>query len=108
MEEWLNLASPFETVTQPGTRTPASFVLESTVTQLYGGFRPGRTPSAVVKIQFTRVDLRGIRPKVRLERTIGRNVSRTESSPQALVQGYGKALREILGELVAALKRAGT
>jgi cholesterol transport system auxiliary component len=106
MAEWLNAAGPFATVTQPGTRTPADFVLEATVTKLYGDFRPGRTPSAVMEIQFSLVDLSGISPTVGLEQTIGRSVPLSESTPEALVQGYGRALAEVLSELSVALNNS--
>lgn len=106
MAEWLERAGPFKTVIQPGTRTPASYVLEATVTELYGDFRPGKPPAAVLTVQFSLVDLRGTTLKVRLERTIGRRITLTEASPEALVQGYGKALAEILAELVPALRTA--
>jgi len=104
--EWLDRAGPFKTVAQPGTKTPASHVLEATVTELYGDFRPGRSPAAVMTVQFTLVDLTGVTLTVKLERTIGRRITLTEASPEALVQGYGKALAEILAELVAALRTA--
>jgi cholesterol transport system auxiliary component len=106
MADWLNDAGPFATVTQPGTRTPAAFVLEATVTKLYGDFRPERTPSAIMEIQFSLVELSGISPTVRLEQTIGRSVPLSESTPEALVQGYGRALAEILSELSAALNNS--
>ena len=44
--------------------------------------------------------------KVRLERMIGRRVTLTEASPEALVQRLGKALAEIPAELVPALRTA--
>jgi cholesterol transport system auxiliary component len=105
MADWLNEAGAFATVTQPGTRTPAAFVLEATVTKLYGDFRPGRTPSAIMEVQFSLVDLSGISPTVRLEQTIGRSVLLSDSTPEALVQGYGRALAEVLSELSLALNR---
>jgi cholesterol transport system auxiliary component len=105
MADWLNEAGAFATVTQPGTRTPAAFVLEATVTKLYGDFRPGRTPSAIMEVQFSLVELSGISPTVRLEQTIGRSVPLSESTPEALVQGYGRALAEVLSELSLALTR---
>jgi cholesterol transport system auxiliary component len=105
MADWLNDAGAFATVTHPGTRTPAAFVLEATVTKLYGDFRPGRTPSAVMEVQFSLVELSGISPTVRLEQTIGRSVPLSESTPEALVQGYGRALAEMLSELSLALTR---
>jgi cholesterol transport system auxiliary component len=106
MADWLNDAGPFATVTQPGTRTPTAFVLEATVTKLYGDFRPGRTPSAVMEVQFSLVELSGISPTVRLEQTIGRSVPLSESTPKALVQGYGRALAEVLSELSVALNNS--
>jgi ABC-type uncharacterized transport system auxiliary subunit len=103
--QWLDQAGPFQSAAQPGTRTPADLVLEATVTELYGDFRSGRTPAAVMTIQFTLLDLRGVSTRVRLEQTIGRRIELPEASPAALVRGYGHALGEILTELVAALRR---
>jgi ABC-type uncharacterized transport system auxiliary subunit len=106
MAEWLDRAGPFKTVIQPGTRTPASYVLEATITELYGDFRPGRSPAAVMTVQFTLLDLTGVSTKVRLERTIGRRIALSEASPAALVRGYGQALGDILAELVPELAKA--
>jgi hypothetical protein len=41
---------------------------------------------------------------VRLEQTIGRSITLSDSTPEALVEGYGLALAEILAELSAALR----
>jgi hypothetical protein len=57
-------------------------------------------------IQFTLVDLTGISPRVRLERTIASSVALAESSLEALVDGYGGALGEILEKQTAALRAA--
>jgi uncharacterized lipoprotein YmbA len=40
--QWLDRAGLFRSVSQPGTQTPGSQVLEATVTELYGDFRSGR------------------------------------------------------------------
>ncbi len=100
---WLDQAGVFASVTQPGDFKGARHVLEAVVTELYGDMRPGRTPTAVVKIQFRLLDLTGVTPKVILEQTIGRRAALSDASPQALVRGYGSALGEILNELVTAL-----
>jgi len=44
--QWLDMAGLFRSVSQPGTQTPGSQVLEATVTELYGDFRsgPGQPP----------------------------------------------------------------
>lgn len=106
MADWLNRSGPFRSVAQPGTRTPASHVLEATVTELYGDFQPGQTPAAVMTIQFTLVDLKGVTPAAAPERTISRRIQLPEASPEALVRGYGKALGDILEELAPQLSRS--
>lgn len=44
MAVWLDRAGPFKGVAQPGSARPAPYVLEATVTELYGDFRPGEPP----------------------------------------------------------------
>ena len=48
MAEWLDRAGPFKTVAQPGSARPARYVLEATVAELYGDFREGKSPAAVL------------------------------------------------------------
>ena len=100
MAEWLDRVGPFQSVAQPDSVRTAPYVLEATVSELYGDFRPGRTPAAVVTLQFALLDLTGARSKVVLERTIGRRVAIQQATPDALVRGYGEALAEILLQLV--------
>jgi uncharacterized lipoprotein YmbA len=99
MAEWLDRAGPFKTVSQPGGPVNAPYALEAVVTELYGDFRPGRKPAAVMTIQFTLVDLTGPSPTVVLERFIGRRVDLPDATPDALVRGYSQALGQILEEL---------
>jgi cholesterol transport system auxiliary component len=105
MADWLNQAGPFKSVAQPGASVPSNFVLDAAVTELYGDFRPGLTPTAVMTVQFTLVDLTGVSPQAVLGRTIGRRIPLPEASPDALVRGYGQALAQILAELVPQLAR---
>jgi len=99
MAEWLDRAGPFKTVSQPGGPVNAPYALEAVVTELYGDFRPGRKPAAVMTIQFTLVDLTGPSPTVVLERFIGRRVDLPDATPDALVRGHSQALGQILEEL---------
>jgi uncharacterized lipoprotein YmbA len=100
MAEWLDRAGPFQSVAQPDSVRAASYILEATVSDLYGDFRPGHAPAAVVTMQFALIDLTSARSKVVLERTIGRRVAIQQATPDALVRGYGEALAEILVQLV--------
>lgn len=106
LAEWLDTSGPFRSVSQPGTRVPASHALETTVTELYGDFRSESAPTAVMTMQFTLLDLRGTSTVVALEQTLSRRVPLAESSPEALVDGYGEALESILRELAPELARA--
>jgi uncharacterized lipoprotein YmbA len=103
--QWLDHAGPFQSVAQPDSVRAAPYVLEATVSELYGDFRPGHAPAAVVTVQFALLDLTGARSKVVLERTIGRRVEIQQATPDALVRGYGTALAEILAELKKHLER---
>lgn len=104
MAAWLGRAGPFRTVTDPESTGPAHYVLEATITELYGDFRPGKTPAAVLAVQFALIDQTAARPKAVLERAIARRVDLPQASPDALVRGYGTALAEILSELTTDLQ----
>jgi cholesterol transport system auxiliary component len=108
MAEWLDRAGPFKTVAQPGSAAPAPYVLEAVVTDLYGDFRPGRAPAAVVTVQFYLLDVSGVSPTVMLDRSFARRVELPQATPDALVRGYGSALGEILAELSAQIGGSST
>jgi uncharacterized lipoprotein YmbA len=108
MAAWLAREGPFKTVTQPGSVTPAQYVLEATVTELYGDFRERQRPAAVMTVQFVLIDETGTSPKVVHERTIASRVDLPQASPDGLVRGYGKALAEILSQLVPELSAENT
>jgi uncharacterized lipoprotein YmbA len=103
MAAWLERSGPFETVALPGSTRPTRYVLEATVAELYGDFREGKPPAAVLAMQFALIDQAGARPQVVYESTIARRVDLPRASPDALVRGYGKALEEILSQLVPAI-----
>lgn len=103
MATWLDRSGAFKSVAQPGSTRSAPYVLEATVTELYGDFRPGQPPAAVMAVQFALVDLTGIGPKVVYEGTIERREPLERASPDALVRGYGRAVSEILSQFVSEL-----
>jgi Uncharacterized protein conserved in bacteria len=103
MAQWLDHAGLFESVAQPGSGRPATFVLEATVTELYGDFRRGSSPAAVLVVQFVLIDPAGSRPRLVNEQTIASRVDLPQASPDELVRGYGKALAEVLAQFVRTL-----
>jgi cholesterol transport system auxiliary component len=104
MAAWLGRAGLFTTVIDPQSTLPAHYLLEATITELYGDFRPGRAPAAVLAAQFVLIDQIGPHPQAVLQRSIARRVELPRASPDALVRGYGEALTEILGELSTELQ----
>ena len=104
MAEWLERTGPFSSVVAPGSAPPASYVIEVTVGELYGDFRPGIPPAAAVSIQFVLIDQTGVRPKVIFERTIASRAPLSKASPDALVRGYGTAIADILSQVAKELR----
>jgi len=102
--EWLAAAGLFKAVDGPEGAAPAPWVLEATVTELYGDFQQGSDPAAVMSVRFAVIDQTSGRPKVTYERTISRRISLSSASPEALVRGYGTGLAEILSQLSADLR----
>jgi cholesterol transport system auxiliary component len=100
MAEWLDHAGLFDSVAQPDSARPAAYVLDATVIELYGDFREGSHPAAVMTMQFALIDQAGVRPQLVHERTIASRIELPHASPDALVRGYGEALAQILSELV--------
>ena len=71
MADWLDQAGPFKAVAQPGSLQSAKsapYVLEATVTELYGDTRTGTPPAAVMTIQFALLDWTGPHPVTAYQR----------------------------------------
>jgi uncharacterized lipoprotein YmbA len=96
---WLDHVGPYCTVAQPTSTRPARYVLDSTVTELYGDFRDKIAPAAVMTMQFALIDQASARSKVTYERTIARRVELPSATPDALARGYGTALAGILSDV---------
>ena len=103
---WLDVAGPFRAVVQPGSNQTTRYAVEATVTELYGDFRPGEAPAAVLTIQFALVDATALRTTTLFERTYSRRVTLPAAAPAALARGFGQALGEMLTALVPDLATA--
>jgi cholesterol transport system auxiliary component len=105
--EWLAAEGLFTSVEGPGATAPAPWVLETTVTELYGDFEAGGdNPAAVISIRFTITDEGAARPKVIYERSLSRRVQVSSASPEALILGYGTALADILTQFATDLSKS--
>lgn len=97
---WLDGAGPFRSVLQPGTGQATRYVLEASIIELYGDFRPDLPPAAVLTIQFILLDEGATRITTAFERTYTRRVPLKQAAPAVLVRGWNAALTEILSALV--------
>jgi cholesterol transport system auxiliary component len=105
--EWLGAAGLFKAVDGPAGAAPAPWVLEATVTELYGDFEVGGdTPAAVMSIRFTIIDEGSARPKLAYQSSLSRRVPVSSASPEALVLGYGTALTDILTQVATELSNS--
>lgn len=104
--EWLDRAGPMRFTAAPGSAVAQRYVLNLFVFELYGDFRPGQPASAVLLVQATLSDTSRPTQAPMLERTFRQRVPLTQSSPAALVDGYGQALGAMLLELQPLLAAA--
>lgn len=103
---WLDAAGPSRAVLPPDSAVPARYVLELSVTQMYGDFRAGQPPAAVLRLQASLLDTTAVLPAPLLELSFDEREPLAAASPQALVLGYDAALRRVLGRLQPELAMA--
>ena len=96
---WLKNAKLFAVVVEPGVPADAPYILDGSVTALYGDLQDPRKPAAVMEIRFYLVRAGNASMEVVLDRTLQQRVEVKASTPQALAQGYNAALARILAEL---------
>jgi len=96
---WLKRAKLFAAVVEPGVPADAPYVLDGSVTALYGDLQDPRQPAAVMEIRFYVVRQGNAGMEVVLDRTLQQRVEVKANTPQAFAQGYNEALARILGEL---------
>jgi cholesterol transport system auxiliary component len=101
--EWMVGSGLFNIVTDAYAGVDSQFALEGHVVELYGDYRPGREPRAIMQIQFMLIDVSGPRPSVVHFARYRREEPVTGTGPAGLVVGWNRALAQIMTELEAAL-----
>jgi ABC-type uncharacterized transport system auxiliary subunit len=96
----------FATVAGPGLDLDSDYILEGSVTALYGDFREADKPQAVVEIQFFLLDDRGEDNALILEKTYRQAAPLPAKSPEGLARGFDEALRLCLCNLVLDMEAA--
>jgi len=94
---WLRGAGGWHAVAEAGSALKPNTLVEIQVGQLYGDFRPSETASAVLAMRFVFFDApNGIPGEVILQREYSRVVPLKARTPAALIEGWNRALAQIL------------
>lgn len=104
VRRWLAASGVFEDVLEPGSAVEPSYLLEGAISDLYGDFRPGETPRAVLGVRVALVDVRNRASRIVLSRDYAAEVALPAADPDLLVEGWNTALRRILEELETDLR----
>jgi cholesterol transport system auxiliary component len=97
---WLRGKGDFSAVVEAGSASKSDTLVEITVSQLFGDFRQPEHPAAILTIRFVFFDaVNGIPGKVILEQEYSQNVPLNAPTAAALMEGWNRALTEILAEV---------
>jgi uncharacterized lipoprotein YmbA len=99
-------AHVFQHVIGASSQMQPTHVLEAAVSGLYGDFRNGGAPRAVLEVEFFLSRETDGGSQIIMERRYAKSVDVSRRSPEALVQGWNEALEAILIALIADLKAA--
>ena len=97
--EWMAETGSFEAVVGGASTLGSDLVLRCQVTRLYGDFSGASSPAAVVSMRAFLIDNSTVEGRVLLTKEYRQDISIGGSTPDALVGGWGEALREILARL---------
>ena len=112
---WLAKMGLFGQVVSPGSHLDPTHALEGNLRAIYGDFRDGSAPVAVLKIEFSLIDVRATAPRVVLHKVYEIEtpikVAAGEPTSSALVAAWGaaleRALKDFAGRLAAVMPAAG-
>jgi ABC-type uncharacterized transport system auxiliary subunit len=109
--EWLARTGPFDAVVDAGSAVPARYLLEGTVTALYGDYADRAAPTAVIAIKVFVLDesgAAGSNARIAFQKEYRAAAPIQPGTAAGLVRGWGQALRQISEELTADLPRGGS
>ncbi|MEM7007890.1 MAG: hypothetical protein AAF462_02020 [Thermodesulfobacteriota bacterium] len=98
--QWINQSGVSQDVLSPASRAVPEFIIEGNVVELYGDYRNESAAKAIIRIQMFLLQNQpdGTEPKILLAKTYNSEQPIGAASPTALMDGYNRALEDILGE----------
>ena len=100
VRNWLSLSGLAQRVLDPGSYVDPNYVLEGNVIALYGDFRTGSSPKAVMELRVFLLEMKtGAEPAIAFGKTYESSVGIESAGPNGLVAAFNRCLVEILGDL---------
>jgi len=101
---WLSKSELFTLVTDRNSEPPPDCVLEGWITELYGDFRNGETPKAVMELKFILLGAGKSPDQILFKKRYRADVPIKEKTSALLAAGWNQALETILNQLEQDLK----
>jgi len=105
LTQWLTEAKLFAAVVGSTGEADHRYVLDGSVSELYGDFTDANAPKAVIKARFFLLDDSQAETKIVFQKTYRKEAPLSEANPEAVAAGLGAAFREVLTELTADISR---
>ena len=105
VRQWLVGSGLFQHVTDTTSPLEPTYILEGTVSVLYGDYRNGASSAAALGMQFVLVRDVSARTEIVFQKQYAKEVGIREASSEALVNGWNEALRQILKALESDLSK---
>jgi len=103
---WLRGDDTFSAVVESDSALKPNTLVEINVTRLFGDFRQSKSPAAVFTMRCVFFDARnGVPEKVLLQQEYSRTIPLKAPSAAALVDGWNRALGEMLAQAASDLRR---
>jgi len=94
--KWLTRCGSFERVIAASSRIRATHLLEGTVVLMEGDFRNPGAPKAALGISLTLIDQKADPPAIVFQKPYAQFVALSNTAPATLVEGWNKALQNVL------------
>ena len=100
VRNWLSLSGLARRVLDPGSYVDPNYVLEGNVVALYGDFRTGSSPKAVMELRIFLLEMQtGLESAIVFGKTYESSVGIESGGPNGLVEAFDRCLVEILVDL---------
>ncbi len=105
VRQWLDQSGVFDDLLNPSSQYIPKYTIEGNIVELYGDYRNESAASAVLRIQLfvLRTSDDGSNPDILMNKTYASQQPIGAASPNALMNGWNRALEEILGEFLTDL-----